>query len=233
MINAVSKELSNMKSCLRLLTSVLMLMTTATASAADLTVRIFERGGRAPLQGVAVCLGTSARLTQFGVNLTNAEGYVVFPEVPRIPLIVTASRPGYMGAQERMTGSQENRMLVLSMPTGGGGIQCTMEQNRVVQRTAGLDIESFYLNQGVANTANTQVTLDNKISGYANQYRASERSDFHSAKWLPYAQRPRFKLSAGQGKKTVYFQVRRYVRINDADIEARSTVMSDSIHVRF
>lgn len=222
-----------MKFCLYPLFSVLLLMMAATASAAELTVRVFERGGTAPLQGVAVCLGTSASLIQFGANLTNAAGYVAFPDVPRTPLIVTASKPGYMSEQERLTGSGADRMLVLSLSTGGGGIQCPMDQHKIVKRSGSLDIESFLLNDGAVVTADTLVRLDNKITGHATHYRASERSDFHGAQWLAYEEKPRFKLSAGQGNKTVYFQVRRYARINGAGIEARSTILRDSIYVKF
>jgi len=203
------------------------------ASAAELTVRIFERGGQAPLQGVAVCLGTSARITQFGAILTDAEGYAEFSGVPQTSLIVTASRPGYMSEQQHITGSGENRMLVLSLPAGGGGVECPLGQDAVVKRAGRLGVESFLLNNGAAVTRDAVVTLDNKISGHATQYRASERPDFDGAAWLDYEKGPRYQLSAGRGNKTVYFQVRRYARINGADIETRSSIINDSINAQF
>ena len=233
MINVVPVEVSNMRSYLCLLLAVFFLMMSSSAFSAQLTVRIFERGGKAPLQGVAVCLGTSARLNQFGASLTDAEGYAVFSGIPRTPLVVTVSRRGYMSEQEHMTGSDEDRMLVLSLPTGGGGIECLLDQGEVKIVADTLDIESFQLNNGAAVTRDASVTLDNRLSGNATQYRASERPDFHGAKWLAYEKRPRFQLSAGRGNRTVYFQVRRYARINGADIEARSSVMSDSINTQF
>ena len=231
MIKVVRAGLSDTK--YRLLTLLLLLVMSASASAAQLTVRIFERGGKAPLQGVAVCLGTSARLTQFGAGLTNDEGYVTFSDVSRTRLLVTASRSGYMGEQERMTGSGENRMLVLSLSTGGGGVQCPLNQDVVARRAGSLEIEYFSLNAGAAVTGNTLVTLDNKITGNATQYRASERSDFHGAAWQAYERLPRFRLSAGQGNKTIYFQVRRHAVINGAAIETRSSIMHDTINVQF
>jgi hypothetical protein len=227
-----AKETSNMRSCLCLLFAVLFLAMSSSAFSAELTVRTFERGGKAPLQGVAVCLGTSARLNQFGASLTDDEGYVVFSGVPRTSLVVTVSRPGYMGEQEHMSGSDEDRMLVLSLPTGGGGVECLLGQDEVEIKGATLDIESFQLGNGAAVTRDVSVTLDNKLSGIATHYRASERPDFQGAEWLTFEKKPRFQLSAGQGNKTVYFQVRRYARINGADIEARSSVMSDSINVQ-
>ena len=222
-----------MKSCQCLLLAVLISMMSLNASAAELTVRIFERGGKAPLQGVAVCLGTSARLDQFGASFTDNEGYAVFPGVPRSPLVVTASRPGYMSGQEHMKVSAENRMLVLSLPTGGGGVECPLGKSGSVQTDAGLEIESFQLNKGAAITRDASVTLDNSFSGHASQYRASESSDFRGAEWQVYEKRPRFRLSAGRGNKTVYFQVRRYARINGADLEARSAVKQDSITAQY
>ena len=61
-----------MKPGLLLMLATFFLITSSGVSAAELTVRVFERGGKAPLQGVAVCLGTSARITQFGAKLTDA-----------------------------------------------------------------------------------------------------------------------------------------------------------------
>ena len=222
-----------MKSCQCMLFAVLLLMMSLNASAAELTVRVFERGGKVPLQGVAVCLGTSARLNQFGASFTDSEGYAVFPGVPRAPLVVTVSRPGYMSGQEHMKGSAENRMLVLSLPTGGGGVECPLDQSGLVQTATGLEVESFQLNNGAAITRDASVTLDNRYSGHASQYRASERPDFRGAEWQTYDKGLRFQLSAGRGSKTVYFQLRRYARINGADLEARSSIKHDSITVQY
>ena len=71
-----------MKSCQCMLYAVFLLMMSLNAFAAELTVRVFERGGKVPLQGVAVCLGTPARLNQLGASLPDSEGYVIFPGMP-------------------------------------------------------------------------------------------------------------------------------------------------------
>ena len=222
-----------MKPGLLLMLATFFLVTSSGVSAAELTVRVFERGGKAPLQGVAVCLGTSARITQFGAKLTDAGGYVVFSGVPRTSLVLTASGSGYMGTQERITGSGENRMLVLSLPAGGGGAECPLDQDAAASRGGTLGVESFILNGGAAVTTDAVVTLDYKISGHATQYRASEQPDFQGADWLALDASPRYRLSPGSGNKTVYFQVRRYARINGADIETRSSVVHDAINARF
>lgn len=210
----------------------LLLLVTAMpvlAPASELRVRVFERGGRQPLAGVSVCLGTSANLTQFGANQTDTEGYAVFSDIPRAPLLITASKSGYKGEQQSLVTSTIPRLLVMSLPTGGGGTVCTPVGNRAVPDTGGLQISDFNINNGANASPDRQVHLDHRVSGRPNEYRASEGSDISSAPWQPYSAQPVFVLSPGDGKKTVYFQIRRYSNINGADIQTLSPVAHDSI----
>lgn len=207
-----------------------LLLTLSTAAAAsDLRVRVFDRGGKAPLAGVAVCLGTAASLDQFGVNLTDSEGYVMFTDVPRASLLVTASRAGYQSGQERMVTSNTNRMLVMTLTTGGGGPSCEAGDRAVSVVSGGLKISRFVVNRGAGVTARRSVTLDNRVSGQPTQYRASERPDFSGADWQAYAAAPQFELSPGPARKTVYLQVRRHAKVNDSVLEVLSPVARDSI----
>ena len=73
------------------------------------------------------------------------------------------------------------------------------------------------------------MTLDANISGAPTQYRASELADFGDAEWLDYKASPGFMLSAGAGKKTVYYQVRRHSTQNGAVLETVAPVSIDSI----
>ncbi|MEN8205376.1 MAG: hypothetical protein ABFS24_05105 [Pseudomonadota bacterium] len=210
----------------------LLLMLSLAASAADIRVRVFERGNQVPLVNAAVCLGTSARIDQFGARMTDDEGYVSFTDVPRAALLITVSRQGYMAEQETLVTSTANRMLVMSLSTGGGGTPCPLDNSvsRVYDR--GLSVSRFTLNNGKAVTANRTVTLDNQASGQATQYRASERADFSGANWQEYTTAPAFQLSPDPGKKTVYFQVRRHATAGDANIETLSPTVRDSISLQ-
>ncbi|HYQ71970.1 MAG TPA: hypothetical protein VET88_08580 [Gammaproteobacteria bacterium] len=207
------------------------LLTGAACSAfsTDLSVRVFERGGNAPLTGVAVCLGTPARLDQFGAMLTDPGGYAVFSDVPQASLLITASKPGYKAEQENMVTSNMNRMLVLSLSSGGGGAQCQLDSGGGVQQASGLNIGRFAINNGAAQTGVRTVTLENRVAGEPTQYRASERADLLDAQWQPYSGKPAFELSDVAGTRVVYFQVRRHATINGADIEVLSPVVRDSI----
>lgn len=198
-------------------------------AAADLRVRVFERGGKAPLTGVSVCLGTPANIIQFGTHLSDAEGYVVFRDVPRAPLVVTASMQGYKGEQESLLTSSMEQLLILSLTGGGGGPECTTAGQAAAAGTSGLQVGYLKLNQGASVSDNREVTLNNAISGNATHYRASEQAGFTGAEWLAYETAPVFTLSEGNGRKLVHFQVRRYSRINGADIQTLSPVVTDSI----
>jgi hypothetical protein len=189
---------------------------------------VFERGGKAPLAGVAVCLGTPARISQFGAQQTDENGNAAFSDVPRSTIQVTASRNGYKAEQKVMGASTSNRMLVISLPTGGGGIQCPLASAASVAGS-GLIISRLAMNKGAAVTTTPGVALDNFVKGQPTQYRASERADFKGAEWQSYTQAPAFSLSAGSGKKTVYFQVRRHATLDGANLEVLSPVRKDTI----
>ena len=207
----------------------LMLLASMTVSAAEVQVRVFERGGKAPLVGVAVCLGTPARISQFGASLTDENGNAVFGNVPRATLLVTASKNGYMAEQKNMGASTSDRMLVLSLPTGGGGVQCELGEAAVKLSGKGLSLSRIAINNGAAVTKTLGVTLDNSVTGQPTQYRASESPDFKGAEWKNYKAAPVFSLSTGLGKKIVYFQVRRHATLGGANLETLSPVRTDSI----
>jgi hypothetical protein len=201
----------------------------SSAFSSDLRVRVFERGGHAPLAGVAVCVGTPARLDQFGAMLTDSGGYAVFSDIPQTALLVTASRTGFKAEQENVVTSNMDRMLVLSLSSGGGGSQCQLEAGASSRQAGGLEVSHFTINNGASKTGQRTVTLDNRVAGEPTQYRASERADMLDAQWQDYSGAAAFELSAGAGRKIVYFQVRRHATINGADLEVVSPVVRDSI----
>ncbi len=203
----------------------------APVSAADLRVRVFERGGQAPLTGVAVCVGTPANPTQFGAVRSDHDGYAVFRDLPRAPLTVIASKPGYLGQQESLVTSHIERLLVVSLPTGGGGPKCEPDAYDSAGGSSALQVRHLKINGGVAKTASRYVFLNHELDGNPTDYRASEDPDFNGARWQSYLPEPAFELSPGLGRKVVYFQVRRYSKMNGADIQTLSPVVRDSINV--
>lgn len=218
-----------MKTTSKVLLLPVLLLLSQSASAAEIRIRVFERAEQLPLANAAVCLGTAARIDQFGARMTDAEGYASFPDVPRAELLVTVSRQGYMAEQETLLTTATNRMLVMSLSTGGGGMPCPLSTTAAQVYDSGLSVSRFLLNNGAAVTADRTVTLNYQVSGQPTEYRASERSDFYAADWQAHAPLPSFQLSPEPGKKLVYFQVRRYANLNGAIIETLSPVTRDSI----
>jgi len=199
------------------------------APASELRVRVFERGAGQPLAGVSVCLGTSANPVQFGSDQTDREGYAAFADVPRASLLITVSKPGYKGYQQSLVTSTIPRLLVISLPTGGGGGVCTPVGGHTMASTDGLQISEFSINAGAATSPDREVHLDHRVSGHPSEYRAGENRDISTVPWQRYSAQPVFVLSPGNGRKTVYFQVRRYSKIDGADIQTLSPVVHDTI----
>jgi hypothetical protein len=218
-----------MKRFLCVMSTVLLYFAVLTAQAADLRVRVFERGASKPMTGVSVCLGTQARIDQFGASITDANGYVMFESLPRAELVVTATREGYKSEQERLVTSNTSRMLVLSLTSGGGGPVCSAAGTGAARQQSGLRVMHFVINRGAARTASGHVTLDFSVSGKVTQYRASERADFSDTNWQDYSAAPAFVLSSGSGTKRVYLQVRRHSTMDDAVVETLSPVVSDTV----
>ena len=211
---------------------LLLSFTATTASAADVQVRVFERGGTEPLPGVAVCLGTPARISQFGAKLTDSSGNVTFSDVPVSTIQVTASRKGYKAEQKSMGATSSNRLLVITLPTGGGGVRCPLGRDAAQGSGSGIAVSRFAMSNGAAVATTRNVTLNNTVSGKPTQYRASESSNFKDTDWQAYAKAPVFQLSGGPGRKTVYFQVRRHATLGGGNLETLSPVRKDTIQLQ-
>jgi hypothetical protein len=82
-------------------------------------------------------------------------------------------------------------------------------------------ISSFRINNGATYTTNTIVTLNNVCVNTPTHYMASESSNFSGASWQIWSATPKFTLSLGYGKKTIYFKVK--------NSEGESPVASDTI----
>jgi len=196
--------------------------------AADLRIRVFDRAAGVPLAGAAVCLGTSANRRQFGAARTDWEGYAAFTDPPQAPLVITASSKGYKGERRSLVMSNTDRLLFMSLTTGGGGVKCTLEATGPAA-TGGLVVDDFRINGGAGTTQTRTVTLNHSATGQPTHYRASQSLDFKDAGWEIYVPAPAFELTPGDGKKVVYFQVRRSSEINGAHLQTLSPVVRDAI----
>lgn len=226
-----------MSGFIRVLTGIGLTSVFATAALAgplpDVGVTVVDRTTGQPLAGASVCLGTSADQNQFGAHLTDANGTVVFNEIPRTELILTVSKPQYMGYTRDDVASESNRILAVSLHTGGLGPVCegavALAPEAEVEEAFSFAVRSFRINKGDKETADRSVELSAKVAGQATHYRASEHADFHGAAWRSFDAPREFELSRGAGDKTVYFQVRRHMEIDGAVLQSLSNVSTGSI----
>jgi hypothetical protein len=218
---------------LRILFFPLLLVPAAPLMAdADISVRVFQRGGNEPLAGASVCLGTPARISQFGSSVTDAAGNARFTSVPRAPLVVTVSRPGYKGEQQSLVVSGTGRTLVISLATGGGGPGCEHEGQAADAFSGGLHVADFRLARRERAAGGRQVVLLHSVNREPTHYRVSENPDFSGAGWQTYTSEPVYQLSSGSGHKVVYFQVRRHSDMSGTEVERRSPIVQDAILVQ-
>jgi len=198
--------------------------------AADLTVRVSVRDTGEALAGASVCVGTPADPAQFGARRTGEEGSAVFSELPRAPIVITVSKEGYRGRRLPLEGLGADHQLLLAMPWGGGGPECTAPPRVAeAEESERLGVARFRIEDGAAVTRDRAVTLSYTLTGQATHYRASERRDFRDSQWRALDESPEYELSEGSGTKTVYFQVRRHESVGQSEIETLSNVASDSI----
>lgn len=206
---------------------------TTNTHAADVTVRVLDKVSGEPLGGAAVCLGTTAQTDQFGAYLTPGDGTVVFRKVPVTTMALTVSKQGYMGYRDIKPPAANDRVFVVPLPQGGLGPQCRTAVAYEGQGAPaqGLHVGALRIAGGRAVTHDRTVTLRATVKGEPTEYRASERPDFEGAEWRPYQEPIRFQLSPGHGRKTVYFQVRKYRKLNGASLQSTSNVVKDSIRL--
>ena len=85
-------------------------------------------------------------------------------------------------------------------------------------------VTRFEINNGVEQTTDRNVTLNNEATGGRTHYMASLNSQFRGAVWRDYSEAPTFQIQTGFGAKRIYFKVR-----NSAGVE--SEVVSDGIKI--
>ncbi len=188
-----------------------------------LEVRVLNRNTGTPVAAAAVCLGTNARLDQFGARRSNRQGVVRFDDIGAHPLLLTVSGKGYQGHRQALEPLYESRVLVIKLATGGGGAQCDAPLGDTAASAAGLSLEAVRVRAN-GNASSASVLVAARASAPVNQIRISEQADFGDAHWQAYKALVPFTLSAGKGAKRLYVQVRRVAEAQGASIEVLSPV---------
>jgi len=198
-----------------------------------LEVHVMDRDSGRPLAGAAVCLGTQARAAQFGAVQTDARGVSRFEDLPRNPLVLTVSRQGYRGDRRLLEPLHENRVLMLKLAAGGGGPRCEgAGSDGEAAEAVGLEITELVVSADRSSKDTRQVLVTTRLSGSATDIMVSEHAGFKDASWQPYAASVGYQVSEGRGRKTLYVQVRRYVKVNGATLQTVSPVRTAEYWLR-
>ncbi|HHJ14176.1 MAG TPA: carboxypeptidase regulatory-like domain-containing protein [Gammaproteobacteria bacterium] len=196
------------------------------AQASWLEVRVEDRQTGELLADSAVCLGTPARVDQFGALRTDASGLVRFDGLPANSMELVVSHAGYQGRAQTLEALSGNRVVVVKLPPGGGGPTCAAPRH-AIQAAASPGrpvIHSMRVVPDPSAADGRQLLLTLEVEGGANEVRISESADFSGAEWQPLKAEVPFSLSSGTGLKPLYVQVRRVAGQKGAEIELLSPV---------
>ena len=186
-------------------------------------VRVLDKQHGRPVVDAAVCVGTRANPQQFGARRSDASGTVRFDDLLSSSLVVTASKEGFQGKQQRVDSPSQTRVVVLKLAPGGGGPQCDAPvATAPLDTSSGLAIDGVSIRKDPGDS--TRILISVRTSGPANQARISEQPDFAGADWQALKQPMPYELGGGAGVRQIYVQVRRIVQSQGASIEVISPV---------
>lgn len=195
-----------------------------------LDVQVLDSTTGKALSDVAVCLGTAANSAQFGSIATDERGAANFTSVPKSPLQLTVSRPGYLAKLHQLEPLTNDRVLVLKL-VGGWQKGPVCKLSAVAGNDSTNELVITGLDLDLSDAARGTVRVETRVRGEAGQVRVSESADFDNASWQVYRPSVDFQLSKGEGRKRLYVQVRRYAKMNGAFMQSLSPVVSSDVSV--
>ncbi len=204
----------------------------------SLKVRVLDADKSRPLKNIAVCLGTPGNNQQFGAVRTDRHGNATFSDLPDTEMLITVSAQQYKGIKRIVATTAADFTRIIHLPKGGLGPVCNappkiIEIKDVTPKGPVLKVDGIKIDRGHMTTSSRSVVLIPRIQGEPTHYRVSEDPQFRDAKWVAFQKTPLFTLSAGDGPKRIYFQVKKVVVMDDkATIEKLSNVASDRIDLR-
>ena len=88
------------------------------------TLNVTLRNTRAAALAGIVCVGDSSDSNRLGQSATSSAGLASFQVAAAIPVVVTATAPGYLGATRTLTTSSADSALSITLTPGVGGPVC-------------------------------------------------------------------------------------------------------------
>jgi hypothetical protein len=95
-----------------------------TVTIARRTLTVTLRNTRAAALAGVVCIGDSSDTNRLGQATTTGAGLASFQVAAAIPVVVTATAPGYIGVTRTLTTSNSDSALSITLTPGVGGAVC-------------------------------------------------------------------------------------------------------------
>ncbi len=164
---------------------------------------------------------TTTQIPNVTLNNTTTGGNPTYYMASQSPNFFNAVRQPYSTNPHFTLGAGNGTKTVYFKVGNAAGVSQVLHASIVLAQLP--TVTSFKIDGGAASTITQTVTLHNTATISPTKFMASESPDFTGARWLAYSTAPKFTLSAGDGPKTVYFQVQ-----NSA---GPSPVVSDTIQL--
>jgi len=88
------------------------------------TLSVTLRNARASALAGTVCIGDTSGSNRLGQSATTSAGLAAFQLAAGMPVVVTATAPGYLGATRTLTTSSADSALSITLTPGVGGAVC-------------------------------------------------------------------------------------------------------------
>ncbi len=208
------------------------------AHAAKLGVRVLDANSGLPVANASVCIGTGSEPTKYGTAVTSYDGMALYDNVPQKPVLITVSKRNFRG-------------IALQAPIRGDNVIKDVLVTEGLSSKKCRALKMVSLKPGISKGTTTDdwpleiTTLsyfpsgDDGLSflsytkGKPTHYRVSTKADFSDAEWKVFSDVLHFApRGRDRGKPTLYFQLKKLVRVDGGSIEAISDVLSQPVHIK-
>ena len=187
------------------------------AAAATFGVRVVDATGE-PVPGASVCVGLEGNYRQFGALFTDLDGRAVV-DVPNVPLVVTVSKTRFSGVRLAEPARGFNLVKEVRLAEGVPGPRCKAGSAVAEPGHDAIEIRDLDV---VADGRGVPL-VSARVTGEPTHYRIGADRELVDAAWRRFSDAMAVP-GALADEPSVFLQLRRYLGVPDAWLEARSAV---------
>ena len=206
--------------------------------AGKLGVRVLDANSGLPVANASVCIGTASDRTLYGTGVTSVDGVALYDSIPDKSVLITVSKRNYRGISLQRPPKGDNVVVDITVTEGLSSKKCRALKMVDMKPgiTRGFNTVEWPLRiTGLSYfpAGRDGLSFLTHTTGKPTHYRVSTRADFSDAKWQPYSDVILYSpLGQDYGKTELFFQLRKVIRADGAEIEALSEVTSHPVAIR-